>query len=279
MNSILRLIRFHKPVGTLLLWYPTAWALWLAKLSTPPLLTVFYFFLGTFFMRSAGCVLNDIADRHIDQHVTRTRTRPIASGELSLATAFLVLAILLLLSFLILIQLPSACFYEALFALFITSLYPFCKRFFEAPQFILGIAFSMGIPMAYTALGVAFNLSMDLLFTLNFFWILAYDTLYAMADKPDDLRIGVKSTAILFGKFWHSIIITCLVLMSMLWLIVAYLNHLSFLFYSLWSLATMLLVVENIRLYQTPKPDYTKAFTTQSYYGLLMWSALVLNSI
>ncbi len=279
MNSILRLIRFHKPVGTLLLWYPTAWALWLAKLSTPPLLTVLYFFLGTFFMRSAGCVLNDIADRHIDQHVTRTRMRPIASGEISLPIAFLVLSILLFFSFLILIQLPAACFYEALFALFVTFLYPFCKRFFEAPQFVLGIAFSIGIPMAYTALGVSFNLSMSLLFALNFFWILAYDTLYAMADKPDDVRIGVKSTAILFGKFWHAIIIICLILMSVLWLIIAYLNHFSFLFYSFWSLATVLLVIENIRLYQTHKPDYTQAFTTQSYYGLIMWCALILNSI
>lgn len=274
--TILHLIRFHKPIGTLLLWYPTAWALWLAKLAPPPIWTVIYFFLGTFLMRSAGCVLNDIADRHIDQHVERTQSRPLASGKLSLPVAFLVLFILLLLAFSVLMQLPKNCFYEAVFALFITALYPFCKRFFEAPQLFLSIAFSMGIPMAYTALGVPLNLNTCLLFTLNFFWILAYDTLYAMADKTDDLRIGVKSTAILFGTYWHVMMVTCLTIMTALWLVIAFLNHFSLLFYLIWGLATGFLVFQNIHLSKISTPHYTKAFTTQSHYGLLMWGALIL---
>jgi 4-hydroxybenzoate polyprenyltransferase len=271
----LRLIRFDKPIGTLLLWFPTAWALWLACPTPPHLLTVFYFFIGTFLMRSAGCVMNDIADRHIDSHVKRTRSRPLASGEVSLSQAIVILLILLFLSALIVTQLPSICFYEALFAVFITFLYPFCKRFFEAPQLVLSIAFSMGIPMAYGALGVPMNPSGYLLFALNFFWILAYDTLYAMADRPDDLKIGVKSTAILLGKYWHLGVVLCLLIMSALWLVIALKNHFSALFYMFWSVATGLLIFQNIHLYRTTEPNYTQAFSIQSYYGQLMWIAMI----
>lgn len=276
-DKILRLIRFDKPIGTLLLWYPTAWALWLATAASPPILTTLYFFLGTFLMRSAGCVLNDIADRHIDPHVARTKHRPLACGELSLSVALAVLLTLLLFAFLILLQLPKKCFYQGLFALLVTSFYPFCKRFFDAPQLILGIAFSMGIPMAYSATGVPFNLSASLLFILNFFWIIAYDTVYAMADKPDDLRIGVKSTAVLFGEFWHPIVIGCLFIVSTLWIIIGYLEDFSFLFYGVWAVAAGQLVLQNLRLYQASDSDYTKAFIAQSHYGLLMWFALILS--
>lgn len=136
----------------------------------------------------------------------------------------------------------------------------------------------MGIPMAYTALDVPLNWSAYLLFSLNFLWILAYDTLYAMADKLDDLRIGVKSTAILFGKHWHLIIVLCLTLMSVLWLVIAQIQHFSWIFYCIWGIATGLLVMQNIRLRRITTPDYTKAFTLQSYYGLLMWGAIWLAS-
>lgn len=276
--NILRLIRFDKPVGTLLLWYPTAWALWLASSGNPPWNIVLYFFIGTFLMRSAGCVLNDIADRHIDQHVKRTSLRPLTSGKVSLPTAFFVLFTLFFLAFIVLIQLPKECFYEALLALLLTAFYPFCKRFFDAPQLILGVAFSMGIPMAYTALHQPLNTTTGLLLTLNFIWIIAYDTLYAMADKPDDLRIGVKSTAILLGQYWHIFIMGCLIVMSATWLFIAYLNDLSEFFYFGFSVATTWLIAQNIRLHRTTLPNYTKAFIRQSHYGLLMWVTLILEA-
>ncbi len=275
MMNILRLIRFDKPVGTLLLWYPTAWALWLAAPPSPPWIIVFYFFIGTFLMRSAGCVLNDIADRHIDLHVKRTSSRPLTSGKVKLETAFLVLFILLISAFIVLIQLPKNCFYEALFALAITILYPFCKRFFSAPQLILGVAFSMGIPMAYTALEKPMNQTTWLLLILNFIWIVAYDTLYAMADKQDDLSIGVRSTAILLGRYWHLFIMVCLSIMSAIWLLIGYENKLSGYFYVWFGIATTWLIVQNIRLSRNAHPNYTQAFILQSHYGLLMWLGLI----
>ncbi|MDX2346965.1 MAG: 4-hydroxybenzoate octaprenyltransferase, partial [Legionella sp.] len=193
LTPYFELLRLHKPIGTLLLWFPTAWALWLASHGKPPALFVLYFFLGTFIMRSAGCLLNDIADRHIDPHVERTKNRPLAAQQISLQAAMALLIFLLFTAFIILAQLPKACFNYALISIALTAVYPFCKRFFEAPQLVLGLAFSMGIPMAFTAVGTPLNLSVLLLMLLNFCWIMAYDTIYALADRPDDLEIGVKS--------------------------------------------------------------------------------------
>jgi 4-hydroxybenzoate polyprenyltransferase len=277
MNATLRLMRFHKPVGTLLLWFPTAWALWLAYIGKPPVLQTLYFFLGTFFMRSAGCVLNDIADRNIDLHVERTKTRPLTCGEVSLPYAFFVLLTLLVLSFLILTQLPKICFYYALAALGITVFYPFCKRFFNAPQLILSIAFSMGIPMAYAAAGVKPNLIMALLFALNFSWILAYDTLYAMADKTYDLRIGVHSTAILFGHAGWIAIVLFLSITECLWLIIGWIQHLTYLFYCGWCAGLILLIIQNKQLRCAKNPNYIQAFSAHCYYGLIMWMSLIVS--
>lgn len=276
MNATLRLIRFHKPVGTLLLWFPTAWALWLAYQETPPLLQILYFFLGTFFMRSAGCVLNDIADRNIDLHVKRTEARPLTAGEVSLPYALFILIILLLLAFLVLIQLPKPCFYYAIAALCITAIYPFCKRFFDAPQLILSIAFSMGIPMAYAAANMKPNLIMGLLVALNFFWILAYDTLYAMADKTHDARIGVRSTALLFGRYWQCAIILCLSITQFLWIVIGLILHFNYLFYCFWCMGLMLFAMQNYRLYHAKNPNYIKAFSAHCYYGLMMWMVLII---
>src|SRR4051812_22753046 len=134
MGPYLRLMRFHKPAGILLLWFPTAWALWLANHGNPPLKLIMLFLIGTILMRAAGCIINDIADRHIDLHVKRTQMRPIVAGEVGLLQAFSLVFVLLVCALLVLIQLPSQCFYYALFAVFIVFLYPFCKRFIQGPQ-------------------------------------------------------------------------------------------------------------------------------------------------
>jgi 4-hydroxybenzoate polyprenyltransferase len=268
-STIMRLIRFDKPVGTLLLWYPTAWALWLANNHQPPLILICLLFLGTFFMRSAGCVFNDIADRHIDKHVKRTAHRPITCGEVTLPRAFLLLLLLLAAACSILLLLPPACFKYALLALLITGGYPFAKRFFPAPQTILGLAFSMGIPIAYAASHQPLDINSGLLWLLNFFWIIAYDTAYAVNDREDDQRIGVQSTARLWGKHVSQAIALCSGLSHSTWLILAALNHWSWWFYCLWGLAGAVLIYQNTYL----KPE--QQFPSHALYGLILWVALV----
>jgi len=268
-------MRFHKPVGTLLLWLPTAWALWLANHGFPPPALMVYFLLGTIVMRAAGCVVNDIADRHVDKHVKRTCMRPLTTGEVGLPEAIMLLFVLLMAALFIVIQLPPVCFYYALVALFITILYPFCKRFFEAPQLVLGLAFSMGIPMAYAASGILINTSMILLFLLNFAWIVCYDTMYAMVDREDDLRIGVKSTAVLFAQHDYIIIVFLQLFFHTLWLFLAFEERYSALFYFFWVIAAFILSYQQRLIRKHSVDAYFAAFSSNVKYGLIMWCALI----
>ena len=278
-GAYIRLMRFHKPAGILLLWLPTAWALWIANHGLPKLDLILYILSGAIIMRSAGCVVNDIADRHIDKHVSRTRSRPLTSGEISLTEACIILIVLLMVALWILIQLPTTCFYYALVALLLTILYPFCKRFFQAPQFILGLTFSMGIPIAFVASSVSPNSTMFLLFILNFAWIVAYDTMYAMADRAEDLRIGVKSTAVLFAQYDCLIIMLLQIFFQSLWLVLAFTQHYSSWFYSLWVIASGILIYQQ-RLINIRLPDpCLRAFSTNSLYGVLMWLSLMQSKI
>lgn len=269
-----RLMRFDKPVGILLLWFPTAWALWLANKGLPSCKLFVLFLSGTILMRAAGCVINDIADRNLDKHVTRTKLRPLTSGEVSLSEAFILLFVLLFSALLILINLPENCFYIGLIALFISALYPFCKRFLSAPQFVLGLAFSMGIPMAYVASGVALNNQTILLFIINFFWIVAYDTMYAMTDKEDDLRIGIKSTAIYFASYDRVILGVLLTVLHVLWLCLALSIKAHFMFYIVWIAAGGILCYQQYLIHQRDKERCFRAFRVSTYYGALMWFAL-----
>ena len=220
LRAYLRLTRMDRPIGAFLLLWPTLWALWLAGDGRPDVAVVVIFIAGTFVMRAAGCVVNDYADRHIDPQVKRTRNRPLASGELSVRQGLGALALLLLLAFLLVLQLNRHAQLLSLFAVFIAAVYPFTKRFTHLPQLVLGVAFSWGIPMAYAALTGALPSEAWLLFAANFFWIVAYDTQYAMVDRDDDLSIGVKSTAILFGRYDNFIIgllhLACLTLLAAL---------------------------------------------------------------
>lgn len=275
-NAYWRLMRFHKPVGTLLLWFPTAWALWIANKGMPSLRLLALFFIGTVLMRAAGCVMNDIADRNIDKHVYRTQTRPLTSGEVHLFEALVLLFSLLLGAFLVLMLLPQGCVAIAIVALLITIIYPFCKRFLNAPQFVLGLAFSMGIPMVYIASGVPFDWQMVVLFILNFAWIVAYDTMYAMTDKADDLRIGVKSTAIYFANYDLLIIASLLILLHSLWFYWATSFQANLGFYVVWIIAGNLLIYQQY-LISERKPELCfKGFLTSAYYGGLMWLAVML---
>lgn len=200
-RAYLALTRLDRPVGIFLLLWPTCWALWLAGDGRPDLFIFLIFTLGVIAMRSAGCAINDFADRHVDGHVIRTQGRPLATGRISPREALGVFAVLVGVSFLLVLQLNATTIALSVVAVILAATYPFGKRFHHLPQVHLGLAFGWAIPMAFAAhLGHVPAIAW-LLLLANIGWTLAYDTLYAMADRPDDLEIGVKSSAILFGRF------------------------------------------------------------------------------
>ena len=195
------LCRFDKPIGTELVFWPTMWALWIANQGMPSIGILIPMILGTIFMRAAGCAINDFADRKVDGHVERTKTRPLATGVISAKEAIYVFLDLVALSAAMLLFLPIETFYWSFGALFLAFIYPFMKRYTHLPQVFLGAAFSWSIPMAYTAVGATPDLTCWLLYFGNLAWTVAYDTQYAITDREYDLKIGVKSTAILFGRY------------------------------------------------------------------------------
>ncbi len=206
---LLQLIRWDRPAGWLLLLWPTLSALWLAAGGFPGwhLLTVFV--LGTILMRSAGCCINDVADRKFDHAVARTAQRPVTTGRVSVRLAVTVAAVLALLAFALVLTTNKGTVMWSFFALAITLIYPYSKRFFSLPQAVLGVAFSLGIPMAYAAVLGHAPITAWLFLLANLWWVVAYDTEYAMVDREDDLRIGIKTSAITFGQHEVLIVILC----------------------------------------------------------------------
>lgn len=199
LSAMARLIRFDKPVGTLLLFMPTSWALLVAANGLPPLWIILVFAAGVFCMRSAGCAINDIADRDIDGFVARTKTRPLATGALSVFQALLVVAFFLSCSLLLVLTLNHFTLLLAFPGIALAAIYPFMKRYTHWPQVVLGAAFNWGIMMAFAAIQQQLPPVAWLMFAVGLLWTVTYDTMYAMADREDDLKLGVKSTAILFG--------------------------------------------------------------------------------
>jgi 4-hydroxybenzoate polyprenyltransferase len=196
-----KLVRLDKPIGSLLLLWPTLSALWLASAGKPSLQLILIFSIGTILMRSAGCAINDYADQEFDKHVKRTADRPLTSGKISGREALLIAALFVLISFALILPLNTLTKQLSLVAVLIAASYPYFKRFFALPQAYLGIAFGFGIPMAYAAVQNAVPYQAWLLLLANVFWALAYDTEYAMVDRDDDLKIGIRTSAITFGRF------------------------------------------------------------------------------
>lgn len=194
------LMRVDKPIGTLLLLWPTLWSVWLSAEEFPKISTILIFSIGVFLMRSAGCVINDYADRNFDGKVARTKKRPMATGSVSEKEALIVFIVLALLAFALVLMINSLAVILSFVALAIATIYPFMKRVTYFPQVVLGAAFSMAIPMAYAATLNEIPAVAWLIYITNLLWVLAYDTLYAMVDKKDDIKVGIKSTAILFGE-------------------------------------------------------------------------------
>ena len=223
LSAYYYLCRFDKPIGTELVFWPTMWALWIAAQGMPRIEILIPMILGVIFMRAAGCAINDFADRKVDAHVERTKNRPLATGIISTKEAVMVFLVLVSASACLLFFLPIETFYWSFGALFLAFIYPFMKRYTHLPQVFLGAAFSWSIPMAYTAVGQTPDLTCWLLYFGNLAWTVAYDTQYAIADREYDLKIGVKSTAILFGRYDIQIIsalqaISILLIAVALWL-------------------------------------------------------------
>ncbi|WP_308923898.1 4-hydroxybenzoate octaprenyltransferase [Janthinobacterium sp. J1-1] len=213
-----RLIRLDKPIGTVLLLWPTLCALWLAQQGVPDWRLLLIFVLGTFLMRSAGCAINDYADQDIDKFVKRTAERPITSGRISGKEALAVAGVLTVAAFCLILPLNALTKQLSVAAVIIAATYPYFKRFFAIPQAYLGIAFGFGIPMGFAAITDSVPPVAWLLLVGNVFWAVAYDTEYAMVDRDDDLKIGIKTSAITFGRYDVAIIMLCYAVFLLLWL-------------------------------------------------------------
>lgn len=273
-RAYMALARMDKPIGSLLLLWPTLWALWIAADGLPSPWVLLVFVAGVFFMRSAGCVINDYADRHIDGHVKRTQARPLPAGELTERQALGFFALLVGLSFVLVLTTNALTIGLAFAGLFWAALYPFMKRFTHLPQLFLGIAFSWAIPMAFSAQANNLPAGLWLLFAANLCWTVAYDTMYAMVDRDDDLRIGVKSTAILFGRR-DKLIVGLLQLATLLLLVAAgQVFALAASFY--WGLlaAAALFVYQQRLIRDRERAACFQAFLNNNHAGMAVFAGL-----
>ncbi len=271
------LIRLDKPIGTLLLLWPTLWALWLASSGTPNLSILIIFTVGTFLMRSAGCAINDYADRDFDRHVLRTQARPVTSGKISGKEAIGVAALLALLAFLLIQPLNGFTKQLSVLALLVAFVYPFTKRFFAMPQAVLGIAFGFGIPMAYAAILDFIPFEAWVLFIGNIFWAIAYDTAYAMVDRDDDIRLGLKTSAITFGRYDVLAIglSYAILLISQLW--VANIAGLSNYFLVGWFAALACAIYHMKFVSSRKREDCFLAFRHNNWLGGFLFLGIVLG--
>jgi 4-hydroxybenzoate polyprenyltransferase len=270
-----RLMRLDKPAGLLLLMAPALWGVWMASYGAPSLAVVVIFTLGVVLMRSAGCVINDFADRNFDPHVERTRERPLAARLISPGEALLVAGLLIALAFGLVLQLNLLTVKLSVIALGLAVVYPFLKRFFWLPQAWLGVAFGFSIPMAFAA---HHNHVVPLAWTMlvaNMFWSIAYDTEYAMVDRDDDIKLGLKSAAILFGRYDVAAVMIC---QAVFLLIMAYIGHWARfgVFYYLGLIAAALAGVCQYMLIRSRERERCfKAFANNTIVGAVIFAGIV----
>ncbi len=269
-----RLIRFDKPVGTLLLLWPTLTGLWIASDGRPSLLHLSIFCLGTLLMRSAGCAVNDVFDRDFDGHVKRTAERVVASGRVSPLEAWTIAAVLMAMAALLLTGLNRLTFFLAVFAALVSLSYPLFKRFFPLPQAWLAIAFSFGIPMAFAAELAHVPAIGWWLFAANLFWVVAYDTEYAMVDRDDDLRIGMRSSAILFGRADVAAVMGCYGVHLALLLGIGAALRLGWPFYFGWAAALAIAVYHFVLIRQRHRENCFRAFRHNQWLGLAIFAGV-----
>ena len=277
INAYIRLVRLDKPIGIYLLLWPTLWALWLASSGTPPLKILIIFVLGVILMRSAGCVINDIADRNLDKFVKRTKNRPISSGEITVRSALIVFFALLLSAFFLLLMTNLLTISLALIALLLTAIYPFMKRYTHLPQLFLGMAFAMSIPMSFAAINAHIDHRAWLIFTASVIWTMIYDSIYAIVDREDDMKIGIKSSAILFGGFDRIMIAILQIILFFLFVTIGLLFELSTVYYGFLFIAAVLMMYYQYLIKDRDKARCFQAFLRSHYLGALIFIAIFIS--
>lgn len=271
------LMRMDKPIGTWLLMWPTLWAIWIASQGKPDLLVLFVFCSGVFLMRSAGCVINDFADREVDKYVERTQHRPLTSGQITSREALSLFALLSLTAFALVLTMNWLTVQLSFIALLLASVYPFMKRYTHFPQVVLGMAFSWAIPMAFAAQNNVIDPIAWQLYFFTILWIVAYDTMYAMVDRDDDLKIGIKSTAIIFAQA-DLFIIGFLQLSTLLGLIaIGWQLGLGFFYYLGLMVAAGLAVYQQWLIKDRHKPLCFKAFLNNHWFGMAIFVGILLD--
>jgi 4-hydroxybenzoate polyprenyltransferase len=274
-NAYWRLMRFDKPIGILLLLWPTWWALLFAGGGAPSARNVVIFTCGVVLMRAAGCVMNDIADRDFDPHVERTRQRPLASGEVNLRQALGLFVVLMTLAFVLVLFTNALTIKLAFVGAALAASYPFFKRITHLPQVVLGIAFGWGIPMAFAAETSSVPLLAWWLLGINTIWSVVYDTLYAMVDRDDDLAVGIKSTAILFGRFDIMITGALMLIMIVLLLTVGVAYGLAWPWFVAAGVSAILFARQLIRIRSRDRDDCFAAFLNNNWVGFSIFAGLV----
>ncbi|MBY3788248.1 4-hydroxybenzoate octaprenyltransferase [Photobacterium carnosum] len=272
-----QLARFDRPIGSLLLLWPTLWALFLAGDGFPKLDVLVVFVLGVVFMRAAGCVINDFADRNVDGHVKRTANRPMPLGKVSEREALGLFILLVLVSFLLVLTMNNLTIMLSVVAVILAASYPFMKRYTHLPQLVLGAAFGWSIPMAYAAQSGALPTVAWLLFVANILWTVAYDTLYAMVDRDDDIKVGIKSTAILFGRFDKLIIGILQLATIMLLIAIGGILQLNQGYYWALLLASALFVYQQMLIQGRQREQCFKAFLNNNYVGMVIFIGISLS--
>ncbi|WP_407331702.1 4-hydroxybenzoate octaprenyltransferase [Enterovibrio sp. 27052020O] len=266
-----QLTRMDRPIGSLLLLWPTLWALFLAADGLPNIHVLLVFVLGVVMMRAAGCVINDFADRNFDGHVKRTQQRPLPSGKITAKEALALFGLLVLGAFMLVLTLDPLTIKLSVVALALAFIYPFMKRFTHMPQLVLGMAFSWAIPMAYAAQAGELPPVAWMLFLANVAWTVAYDTLYAMVDRDDDVKIGIKSSAILFGKYDKAAVGVLQLVTLLLLVLVGYLSQLAAVYYWFLLAASALFVYQQWLAKSRDRDACFKAFLNNNYVGMLVF--------
>jgi len=272
-----RLVRLDKPIGSLLLLWPTLSALWLASNGHPDPMLVTIFCIGTVLMRSAGCAINDFADRDFDKHVKRTAERPLTSGQIAAWEAIAVAVVLALISFVLILPLNALTQQLSVLAVIVAGTYPYFKRFFALPQAYLGIAFGFGIPMAYAAVQALVPVEAWVLLISNVFWALAYDTEYAMVDRDDDLLIGIRTSAITFGRFDVLAVMLCYAVHLVLIALVGARYQLGALFYLGLAVAAAIAAYHYLLIRERDRLGCFAAFRHNNWLGAAIFIGIVLG--
>ncbi len=271
------LSRFDKPIGILILLWPALWALWVASRGKPDYYVLLVICLGVILMRAAGCVINDYADRDFDPHVERTKQRPIAAGRVSPKEALGLFVVLCLIAFGLVLTLNAFTIALSFVAAFLAGSYPFMKRYTHLPQAYLGIAFGWAVPMSFSAQLNQIPTVAWVMYLAVVLWALVYDTMYAMVDKDDDLKIGVKSTAILFGAYDRHIMAVLQVIIIGLLVVVGLMQALTWLYYAGVIVATALCVYQQKLIFHREKALCFKAFLNSNYFGMAVFIGLSLS--